>query len=333
MKRALAAMALSIATACGLVIDPDQLIAENGTDAGTPPPNRDGSAADAALDGEPPPNVPGCVPSAPSGTEGPYAVVSSGTFTPVLMCPAGYRATPLIKAKANPNVKAATCNDASGCTCGPPTGTPACALRVRYFDDLQCEDEKGAPSSVSSCTQLADENYLRVESIVTGTTCAASGTAAPTSKPNVTFASESWVCEPDPSFPAGPCASGEVALPATVDAAACVIRTTAAACPTSYPRERALSKDGTVEDTRGCACTCAIDGSATCTGATATLHGDNACQGSPQAIAIGACRLEATADSVKGTAGTPSGTPACTPKATPTGSATVVNDLKLCCLR
>lgn len=341
MKRVLFLSVLSlaaIAAACGLVIDPDQLIAENGTDAGTSTTTGDGGDGggnrfDGGVDADVPTGVAACVPKAPSGTTGPYAVVAT-SFVPNLMCPIGYRSSPVAKGKSQPDVKPAKCDDSSGCSCDPPVGTPSCGLRVRYFDDFQCKEEKATPDTVSAtCAELAGESNLRVESVVNGMTCAAKGQATPTSKPPVTFASESWVCEADPSFAGGPCAEGLVALPPTSSANACVILTSGTTCPEPYTRERVLSKDGAVNDQRACTCACPIDGTAACDGGTATVYLDSNCTTFPQSIPVGSCRSRGGADGIKGTPGTPSGTPTCAPKASPTGTATPANDLKLCCLR
>lgn len=325
------------AAACGLVIDPDQLIADNGTDGGAATTGIDaggGTRSDAGFDADVPTGVSGCVPKAPTGTEGPYALVSTG-FVSFLACPPGYRTSPVVKGSSGAQVKSAKCDDASGCSCDPPSGTPTCGLRIRYFDDFQCNEEKGSPDSLSaSCREVKNESHFRVESVVNGMTCAAKGQATPTSKPAVTFSSESWVCEADPSFPRGSCSSDEVSLPATATASACVILRSGSSCPEPYARERTLSKDGAVIDQRGCACTCAIDGAAACDGGSATSYLDSDCTTFPQSVTIGACRPMSTIDSMKGTPGTPSGTPpTCIPAASPTGTATPANDLKLCCLR
>jgi hypothetical protein len=338
MRRALACAAVTlgaIATACGLVIDPDRLVSDVGADAGTAVGSVDGGdRTDAAPDAEPPANVPACVPKPPSDTNGPYAVVSSSA-PQSLACPAGYLATPLAKGKGGAQTKSATCGDSSGCSCGGATGTPACALRVRYYDDFKCNDEVGTPDLVTpTCTELpGTPSYLRVESAVTGMTCPPSGQATPTSKQPVTFASESWVCEPDPATSLGSCGAGEVALPPTENASACVILKSGDTCPSPYTRTRDLSKDGAVIDDRACACTCAVEASGACSGGSATTYFDNGCQNAPQSLPLGSCRIIAATDGIKGTPGTLGGTPTCIPKAMPTGSARPATDLKLCCLR
>lgn len=340
MKRTVVVALAALLGACSLFIDPDELVSGNGApadgDGGAPP----GTGADGAApfdggftlpDGGTIPSVPGCVPAPPAGTEGPYAVITNKFSA---SCPAGYLRDPVLTAKGDLAEAPATCNDASGCSCGPAQGTASCGFRMRYYDDSQCKEELAQPSLLSAaCTQIpAIADYMRAELVAAGVTCTASGSAAPTAKPIPKFDSESLACAPDPKLTTAQCPAGSVALFPTFNALACVL-SKSGSCPSEYPIAHDLSKDGKVDDQRGCSCACAVDPQAACTGGSIGVHSDNDCQNAAMGLGPGTCRLVSTADSLDAVLPSIAGAPSCTPAATPSGTLTPVNDVKLCCLK
>lgn len=325
------------AAACGLVIDPDDLIADLGRDDAGTAPGDGGFALDGGVgfDALPPVNVPGCVPEPPTGTDGPYAVVSTGSSF-LLQCPPGYLSAPVKRGKGSPDIRPATCASDAGCSCGSTTGTASCGLRARYFENGSCTNEANEnPDPVTAtCRELPNEDYLRLEVVVNGVTCAASGVATPTAIPKIDFRSESIACAPHPAATTGSCGPGEVPMPPAFGAVACVLVSGSGPCPSSYPNLRELSADGGVDDQRGCACACPADGPTACDGGSARLYGSDTCGGFAIAtVPPGACRSLGFADGINGTLPTLTGTVACVPSAVPIGDAGVINDVRLCCLR
>lgn len=348
MKRVVFGLAtVTTICACGFVIDADKLVEGNatgapteaggadtstGTDGGS---DTDTGATDAGTDAPPVFEVPECVPAKPNASaEGPYAVVTaSGGFMPA--CPVGYLATPIAQGKGGFTAPLAQCNDPTGCSCGAATGTAKCGMRMRYFEDGACTEEADTGDSVGGfCAQLDDEDYLKLEATVSGVTCPPSGTATPTLKPPPVFGTTVYVCAPDPNVKTAQCKDGNVALPATKNADACVIVPANVSCSgNDYDSIRFYSKDGTFTDGRTCACSCSGDPATSCTGGAVNTFAMFVCSGTSTVLNVGACRSRGGDDSINvNTAPTASASPACTARATPGGEASPNNDLKLCCL-
>lgn len=342
MKRVLFTLsAVTVMSACGLVIDPDKLVEGNAADPGAPGGGDGGTEAsgsidsggagsDAKADGAPA-QVPQCVPPKPAGAEGPYAVVAA-TAPATAACPAGYLATPVGHAKGDLTADAMACANTGSCTCGAAGESPSCGYRLRYFIDFQCTKERGIPTTVSStCREIANENYLKLEVVVGGVTCSQTGpaTTAPSSKPPPTYQTDRVICAPDPAAKTGACSDGKVGIPPATNASACVTVPTSTPCPAPYTNTLDGSS-GAVNDGRTCACSCTTS-STTCTGGGATLYEDFNCAAGSAALAVDTCKISGTADSVNGTPPVPGGA-ACAPKATPSGTLTAQNDVRLCCL-
>lgn len=327
---------LVTATACGLVIDPDKLIAGNGEpdDAGLP--NRDVNSSDdgsGSIDGgvDAPviPVVPACVPPAPAGTKGPYAVVF--TQGAPASCPTGYLAAPVTKGQTDLDRQPAKCGTI-GCSCS--TITPAsCTLQASWWGDPLCKDPTGDPSAtVASCTDYPAKPYaFRVDVVTTSLSCQAQGSTSPTSKPAAVYNTSVAACDVDPAVAREPCDGGEVALSPITNARSCVVVSGAAKCAAPYANAYSISTTGGVTDTRGCTCTCP-SGTTTCTGGIAIAYSGGGCGGGTFDAGVGICRLRSGSDSVSGTPPAPGGFVSCPAGSSPSGDVQPIDDLTLCCL-
>jgi len=341
--------AVTAMCACGLVIDPDKLVEGNGTpleDGGAADTNADANegdgttttdangGTDAASDADGGPifvEVPECVPAAPNGTQGPYAVTFA-TSPAAAACPTGYLATPASSAKGNLVAGTIACGSTAGCACGA-SGSPSCGLRVRYYGDNQCTNLAGTDSLGGGCLDLDNDAYLKVTVEVNGVNCSNTGstTVAPTQKSTPKYVEDWIVCTPDPQVKLAQCKLGQVGLPPAKAAGACVI-TTGGTCPAPYIDRIDLSTTGGFTDTRTCVCSCSPS-SASCNGGAATIFSEGNCLGgSSKNFDIDVCKPRDGDDGMTGTSPTP-GAAACGAKVTPDGACLPTADLHLCCLQ
>lgn len=326
--------AVTAVCACSLVIDPEKLVEgsaspiDSSIDGGVD--GADAATPDAPADGPTLVEVPECVPAAPSGTQGPYAVTFGGVDTKVA-CPSGYLASPVATAKGALQADGIVCGDATGCGCSA-SGTATCSVRLRYFSDSQCKNgEQGSSPLSASCRDIDSANYLKAERVATGVTCANSGasTVAPTTKPAPAYREDWVVCALDPGVSLAQCKAGQVPLPPAKNAGACVIAS-GTACPAPYSEAVDLSKSGTFADARACACGC--DAGASCIGGSATIFSDNKCEAAGKPFALDTCLPRSGDDSMTAVLPSPASQPACTATVVPTGTVNANNDLRLCCL-
>lgn len=345
-KLAFTLASVAAVCACGLVIDPDELVEGNatpignveagtdasggGNDTGAPDAGRDGNALE----------VPECVPARPAttGAKGPYAVVTVTKGAPV-SCPAGYLATAVEQGDGQFKWSPATCDSAAGCSCGAPTGTAKCSLRMRYYDDNQCagaeSDDPTTLGGFTNCVPVDNEKYFKVESVVGGISCTPSGSATPSSKPAPSFGTTTIVCAPDPAVQTAQCKGDDVPLPAAKNAQACILVPMSASCAGgSYGLTRVLSKTLAFTDGRGCECQCSGDPSTSCTGGSVKTWSGFLCSGTPAVVAANVCRARGDDDDLASVdvAPTASAAPSCSARATPNGVVTPTWELKLCCL-
>jgi hypothetical protein len=333
--------AVSALCACGLVIDPDKLVEGNASPVDTPDggPDMDlDGGSDTGADGAVVVQVPECVPAIPpiSGAKGPYAVVRADKGSPIA-CPPGYLATPIEQGDSEFESGPPECNSASGCSCGSATGTAKCGLRIRYYDDAQCTMEADTPTTFGlfiTCPGLDTEPYLKLETTVSGSTCAPSGSATPSAKPAPTYGSTTFVCAPDPNVKTAQCRGEDIALPAAKDAEACIVVPIDASCGGDYRSSRDLSTNGVFTDNRTCACGCTGNAATSCTGGTAKTWPGFFCSGTTTtALIVDECRDRGGhGAAMVESAPAASGAPSCSTRATPAGEASPTWNLKLCCL-
>lgn len=349
MKRILFGLgAVTVVCACGLVIDPDKLVEGNGTpiDTGDGGPDTstgqadggDGSAIDGGTDGSGGVEVPECVPPLPSttGAKGPYAIVTVAKGA-AAACPPGYLATAIEQGDGEFKSAPAECNNAAGCTCGNATGTAKCGLRINYYNDSQCTDQTGSTTSFSqflACPVLNDKDYLRLESMVSGISCPASGSTPPTAKPPPAFGKTTIVCAPDPNVKTAQCKGTDVPLPAAKDAEACIVVPVSESCSGDYGSTRLLSKGGAFTDNRSCTCGCTGNPATSCNGGKADTWPGLSCSGSMSTeLNAGNCRARGGHLVAQvSVAPTVSASASCSARATPAGEALPTIDLKLCCI-
>lgn len=329
---------LVTATACGLFIDPDKLIADNGEPDDSAAPVRDvnggdddGGSTDAGLDVPVIPVVPACVPPAPAGTKGPYAVVFAQGGAAA--CPSGYLATAVATGKTDLKGQPVTCGT-NGCSC-TTTVEAGCPLKVSFWDDGLCKVASGdLAESVSTCADFPSKPYAyKVDVTAVSPMCQPQGSTSPTSKPPAVYDTSVAACGVDPGITREPCDGGDVALSPVVNARTCVVLSGAGKCAAPYGTAYPISTTGSVNDTRGCACTCPSGGTTTCNGGNVQAFGGGGCAGGVFDAGIGICRVRAGADSVSADVPVPGGFVTCQAGSTASGEVQPINDVTLCCLR
>lgn len=255
-----------------------------------------------------------CVPTAPAGWSGPYAVFAASPDT-LPDCPDGLE---LVSDQYRDlRYSPSTC---SACSCGNPTGLSCVATAALSATD--CASLTTTESLTGSCTTHGLGATLAAVQV----SFDANGSCGPGTQPTPGKDTPSWasgyrICKSKaPAAPAG-CASGEVCAPSAAGAEACVISAGDTACPAAFPDRRLVY--ASQDDSRGCsACSCSFSGG--CSG-TVRGYSDAACGSQVFSVSAGcsatpnAQTLSMTTSSLDGScvagASTPNG---CVLPATPT---------------
>jgi hypothetical protein len=340
-----------VSTACALVIDPDELVADNGT------PGPDASSAadvpvavgdagdgslDAATDGGPPlvvgcrnsptGSIPACVPPPPAGAD--LLAVVWGRAGTALACPSGYVSPAALQGYADIEKAPPPCS-ATGCACGQ-TGAPSCVGRVQYYSDNACAVPSTSDTLASNACARTDKSSVGSANLVfsvTGVTCGASGTS-PTKIDPATFCTEMRACRPDPNVARPACPQGQLATSTATHARLCYRGTGACAAP--YVAVPGFATSSTINDTRACGCACDVVDGGTCTGGSVDRWAtSNGCQNGATDTLGPACAARTSfQQSVRqATNATPSDAGLCAPRAQLNGAlALPPADIALCCL-
>lgn len=339
--------------ACGLVIDPDELVADNGGAFGSDASlTEDASvivtadAADASIradaaDGgpqfevgcrnSPAGSIAACSPAPPAGSE--LFAVIWGRVGTGLPCPSGYVSSSELRGYADIEKASPPCSS-TGCACGQ-SGTGGCVGRVQYYSDNACSVPSTSDTLAASACTRTDRDSSGSASLrfsVTGVTCAPSGTSATTFEP-ATLCTEMHACRPDPNASLPACGAGQVPTPTAAKARLCY--RAAGACTAPYVSVPGFSTTSTINDTRACTCSCDLANGG-CTGGTADRWNDsNGCSGTVSETLGPGCRVRTQFHrSVKlVTNATPQAGALCSASAKVTGALTLPSvDVSLCCV-
>lgn len=330
MRRLLIAVTLGSVCACGLISGASDLVVVDDAQDATSDTGATAEAGPVDIDSgtfEPPPpscNAPSRCVTAPSGWEGPFAVVLSDAQGRGIQCPPTFA--------RSWERSGATTADASAprasCTCACGALTGACAITMNEHDDSACMD---APSKrvlgVGACVPRASgADSWHATTAVTSAACApdASVTVPP-------LGGDASTVGCVPTAPEG-CAAGACFPPLTDGARLCVRPAgidDGASCPVDFSDEVKLASG--LEDSRGCTvCTCPASPSCSFT---YELHGKANCLGEvPSSFSDTNCHAPSGIDAIKLTASRATGS--CTPTGgTPTGTLKTIGDSRLCCAR
>lgn len=247
-----------------------------------------------------------CVPSPPSGWEGPV-VYYEGTATPP-SCPSSY---PTIKQTASSTLDAGTVTCPT-CQCGTPSGV-TCSADVVFFDGASC----GGSGCWGYWQGVCGSGSPTPPPITVGATCktqslcwdptgatkpvsaaftnlvAAGGTCTSSSqgtmvKPTAKYTKSVRACG-DPTGDPGGCGASNVCVPTAPSGFAqkiCIFKAGDVTCPSSAWGKEAVFYTAAPTDTRTCsACGCGTP-TGGCTGATLELYTDSACLQEKDTLAV-----------------------------------------------
>jgi hypothetical protein len=280
-----------------------------------------------------------CVPSAPDGWAGPFAIqveTAGDAGLPALaQCPASYDGNPVFDGLAQPDETPASC----GCSCDAPTGLVCSATLSTFGDDACSMGEMSGPAPTMCMPMPGNTRAVTISpSSLTGN-CQAVG--QPVSPPP-SWTREVRLCSPGQSLAA--CEGGRVIVPppGAPYAAAnyCVTSATETACPNAYQTAHVFYPFATggssgLMDTRSCHCNCSAPvADAGCAPGTVLFIEFGSCTGATQQLGTG---TQCTALGFVGAAQlmpAPSPPAACTPSQVSTGMVTPMGKptTTVCCL-
>jgi hypothetical protein len=328
VRRLLLALTVGSVCACGLISGASDLVIEDAADA-TAEASVDSNVGSTDIDAGPPhpPPPPTCAApatcvAAPTGWDGPFAVVLSDANGRGLTCPPAFVRSWARSGASTADASAppATCT----CACGALTGT--CAITMNDHDDSRCTD---APSkrvlTVGACVPTAGgSDSWRATAAVTSASCAPDASVAVTP-----VGGDAGAIGCVPTSPAG-CATGACFSPVPTGVRLCVRPQGTGntdRCPPEFPGEVTLASG--VEDSRACtACTCPASPSCAFTYG---LYGKDNCGALAAApISDTNCHAPNEVDGIKLTASGVAGS--CAPSGgKPTGGVQAMGESRLCC--
>jgi hypothetical protein len=198
-----------------------------------------------------------CIPGAPQGWGGPFAISMSSPPNPDQACAQGW--TQHAYAWRELHADPATCI----CACQPVGG--ACTINASYYSDAGCSAQVASAQSSGDCKAVYDgdsHGYVRMTGTAVGTGC---NPAPVNTVPPFAWDAGVLLCAP----PHGQSCAGGACLPALppgFDARWCISSVGATECTDPYYSQLVLVHQS-VDDTRGCTdCTCTQQGAVTCPG-------------------------------------------------------------------
>jgi Putative metal-binding motif len=337
--------ASTLIAACGLVIDPDVLVAGNTDDADIA---RDaGGEGDRAGGGDGSGDTgfiePSCKPTgaevcddgidndcngrvdcADSACTDGFACVEPPPdgWTPILLaedarpnCPAGYAAPTDVRVVQGDGAIACACNCGSNCST---------TITLTRGNDLACMVGSGTETFQANATNCTGKSFDLPSGSAKATS--GSGTCAANDTPTKSDPTNGRTCTPPVTAGAG-CQAAQRCLPKTTGFATCVAKAGAHACPTTaFTKQRRTGT--TANDQRACTgCSC---NSNPCDVALEVWSHPN-CQGSANFKITSSCAANGTISNLKAykskvTSGCTEATPS-----TPQGAITFANEQTICC--
>ena len=283
-------------------IDPES---DSATEVDSEVPSADGESADAEEDAiacDASMDAPAfgctasCVPAAPPGWAGPFAISeSSSPDAGSQGCTNDFWVSAL-DLVAGPSADPASCT----CSCGPPSGDVCSTPNVSYFRDRACTMPCAAPTPIgSTCTTLSATGCGPSPHFSIGESWADGGACAPIatmSLPPLEWSSSAHLCAPAPSVELGACSSGQACVPSLDSSSAtpilCVAQPGNLRCPSVYgfrhaPQSPAGADAGSdsgtpyfaqANDGRGCTpCGCDAPSGVACASSGVVTYSDPVC--------------------------------------------------------
>ncbi len=259
-----------------------------GTDSGTGHSSSRDAGMDTRHDGGQAEGGGTCVPSAPDGWAGPFAIqiatAGDAGLPAFAQCPQTYDGNPVFDGVAEPDQTPASC----GCSCDPPTGL-GCPAGLSIFNDTACSmGQMSVPPSTTCMGLPGNIHSASVGSPVLVGNCQPSGNPV---VPTPSWTEEARLCSPGTMLAA--CQGDRVVVPppgAPYEATNyCVTSTTQTACPNAYQILHQLypftSGGSGLMDTRSCHCNCSGPlADAGCGAGTMAFYSFGGCTGTPQAV-------------------------------------------------
>jgi hypothetical protein len=283
-----------------------------------------------------------CVPQAPGGWQGPYAIIESAGVSPLpalLNCPTTGYSQEVYTGTGAPIAPAATCTCACGApgggACAPPTlnyvtkspGCSPCAAAVPMDGGCTPLNYPGGPSGGCSMASIG------------GATVAASGACVPDASavvPPAQWSAEARLCGVPGAPVAGSCAAGQVCAPAAglpvKKDTYCVAINSVSQCPSAYYAVARQYYTGDV-DTRACtACSCEPATGSACPNSAVYTYTDLGCTSAHGTLpAPVACSSFPSARAVSFNGGAPTGGSCAPDGGRPTGTFAPTNPYTVCC--
>jgi len=213
-----------------------------------------------------------CLPAAPSGWLGPFAVAIGATVPTA--CDTGYEGG---KSTSGSGLHAGPA--ACGCTCGVPSGTQ-CSATVN-FQGTTCTNGSTATVSSGTCMtgaplQGQSNLVIKADTTAQGGSCLVTPSV---SKPTVSWDERALSCAPFTMPTSMGCGGSDLCLPSLrTPFRACVRHDGAGSCPVGPYTEKHLEYGG-ITDGRACTtCTCGNPTSVTC-GGSIDVFGTQGCTG------------------------------------------------------
>jgi hypothetical protein len=279
-----------------------------------------------------------CVPQAPGGWQGPYAIIESAGASPLptlLNCPTTGYSQEVYNGTGAPTAPAATCT----CACGAPDGGTCAPPTLSYATKpTGCFACGTAVQLGGGCTPVSYPGGQCTMASIGSVTVAASGACAPDASvvvPVAQWGAEARLCGPPGAPVVGSCAAGQVCAPAAglplKKETYCVAINSVSQCPSEYYAVARQYYTGDV-DTRGCtACSCAPATGSACGNSAVHTYSDVGCTSATGTTPVPvACSTLAGARAVS-FSGVPNGG-SCAPNGgQPTGTFAPTNPYTICC--
>lgn len=220
-----------------------------------------------------------CVPSVPSGWQGPLEIFEgSGTPPPTLPVCSGDYPNSIFDGSGDPSA-AMGCS----CTCDPPSGITCSTPKLNYFSDPACATSCSTEQDIAtSCTVLSEGTCGGGAHFTFGAPVASGGSCAPhatTETADAGSTSDARLCAMAAMPVNAGCGSAEICASraeSPFESRYCILQTGTIACPAQYPVQHLYSGGGS----GSCSpCTCDAPTGASCDSGVVTFSNGPSCGG------------------------------------------------------
>ena len=280
-----------------------------------------------------------CVPQAPGGWQGPYAIIESAGVSPLpalLNCPTTGYSQEVYTGTGAPIAPPAACT----CACASPGGGACAPPTLNYLmKNGGCSPCAAAVQLDGGCTPVNYPGGQCSMASIGGGTVAASGACAPDASvvvPPAQWGAEARLCSVPGAPVVGSCAAGQVCAPAAGLSVKkdtyCVAINSVSQCPSAYYAVARQYYTGDL-DTRGCTpCSCGPATGSACGNSAVYTYSDVGCTSAHGTMpAPVACSSLAGASAVSFNGGAPTGGSCAPDGGQPNGSFAPTNPYTICC--